>query len=113
MEVFYCTGTWDDTQEGDQKCIGGELARVPVAPAFQDGYAVPMGTGGVVLGSAALIGPGGLAKSGSKTTNNTSSDGGEQSQGQVQGQQQKASASSSAVNSNRVDLRTQSKHGRR
>lgn len=48
-----------------------------------------------------------------KTTVNQQGGGAQQSQGQVQQQHQKASTSSKAVNSNRVDLRTQSKHGRR
>ena len=48
-----------------------------------------------------------------KTTVTQQGGGAQQSQGQVQQQHQKASTSSKAVNSNRVDLRTQSKHGRR
>ena len=48
-----------------------------------------------------------------KTTVNQQGGGAQQSQGQVQQQHQKASTSSKAVNSNRVDVRSQPKHGRR
>lgn len=48
-----------------------------------------------------------------KTTVNQQGGGAQQSQGQVQQQHQKASSSSKAVNSTRVDVRTQPKHGRR
>lgn len=111
----FCEGGEPYTDEhGKFQCDGGHIVYRYTSVTSPSILAQIIGLGGpAAIAYAGHEVGGGLGNSGSQTDVNQQGGGAQQSQGQVQQQHQKASTSSKAVNSNRVDLRTQSKHGRR